>query len=316
MCDHREASASVPCQRDALTVLHKPVIGIVVPTVGRWERLAGLLGSLSAGTAAGTRLHVIVIDQSHGAGASPHLPEGLAGQVISDAGQGASRARNIGWRALPAEVTHAVWANDHSVYPVDSLQALSDDLSTADVVVGALLETGVERYSVAAEYRSLTKDTVWSAIEPTCAIAVSLVRAVGGWDEQLGSGAESPWQSSALADLLLRIAQLAPRTRWDPQFLVGGGGFARGASSSAMRAKARSYGRGYGRVLSRWDYPVIRRAGAVAAPLLRRHYSIGPDELTLTSRGSLSLGRLEGVLGVLAPGARRSPREHDDLVQH
>lgn len=182
-------------------------------------------------------------------------------------------------------------------------------------MVGRLIEQGVDRYDVASSDDPIDPGNVWDAIEPATAISTRLLRGHDGWAEGLGTGADSPWQSSALADLLLQLA-LDATVAWEPDFLVHGEGFTRGATGAELNAKVRSYGRGYGRVLSTWHYPVRRRVGCVVKPLLQRGYRVGPDVLPLPARVAAAVGRAEGILGHLLPGASRSPRRPSDLASH
>lgn len=292
------------------------MLGFVIPTVGRWEDLHQLLRSLDQVAALGRALHVVVVDQS--GNPAPDLPvlTHLPVQRLVDAGRGASRARNLGLAALPEQVTHVVWPNDHSTYSAASLDALARHLPYVDVVVGELVEGEVTRYDVTAEMAPLDMQNIWTAIEPATVTSVQAVRAVGGWSEQLGAGARTPWQSSALADLLLRLRPYATSVAWDPAFTVGGAGFTRGAGEQALAAKLRSYGRGYGRVLATWDYSWFRRLGSVAKPLLHVRYAVGPDTMSLRARWASALGRAEGLAGHLLPGSATDLRRRDDVRAH
>lgn len=293
------------------------MLGFVIPTVGRWSALEHLLDSLDGAARAGLPVCAVVVDQGGPAGAQ--LREGreaLPLTIVQDAGRGASRARNVGVAHLPDEVSHVVWPNDHSSYPVASLEALVERLPRADVVVGQLLEgDGEARYDVADSSEPLDLRNVWQAIEPATAISLPLLRDVGGWCTDLGAGAATPWQSSALADLLLR---LAPRARvvWTPGFAVCGAGFVRGAAERALRSKVRSYGRGYGRVLSRWDYPWHRRWGSVLKPLVQPGYGVGADRLPLSARLATAVGRAEGITGRLLPGSTTDLRDAAHVLEH
>ena len=285
-----------------------------MPTVGRWPAVSRLLDSLAAAAADGHPTEVVLVRQGGGEQAPELSRPGLSVVVVDDDGWGASRARNCGLRHLSPEVTHVVWPNDHSSYSAASLAALGRHLDR-DVVVGRLIEAGAERYPVQASYAPLDRLNVWDAIEPATAISRRLVEYWGGWAESLGTGADSPWQSSALADLLLRLPP-GTTVAWEPDFIATGTGFTRGATGSELDAKVRSYGRGYGRVLSRWQYPWRRRVGSVLKPLLQPRYRVGPDVLPLRARLAAAVGRAEGLSGHLLPGADPAPRQRSDVKIH
>lgn len=295
------------------------MLGVVVPTVGRWEALECLLDSLDR-AAATNAIEVEVVIVVQGTTATP-APDGathpnLRVTVVQDPdGWGASRARNIGMSHLSDHVTHAIWPNDHSFYPAESIAALEQHLDQADVIVGRLVEDGTDRYRVTSSDDPLTLTNVWDAIEPATAIAVHLVRSRGGWVETLGTGASSPWQSSALADLLLQVADDA-EVIWEPAFAAQGAGFVRGAAGKDLRAKVRSYGRGYGRVLSRWHYPWRRRVGSVMKPLVQPGYRVGPDVLPASARIATAVGRAEGIVGHLVPSSSSGLRSRASVRKH
>lgn len=270
----------------------------VIATTGRWEDVLAQVSDLEAAAAAGLPVTVVLVSQG---GRPPAAVESLCRSrdwpQLLDAGRGASRARNAGLRALPPAAGHVIFTNDHARYPVQTVRVLAEATAAgSDVVIGCLLERDKPRYEVAASHASLDRDNVWDAIEPATAISRALVDRLGGLDEQLGAGAAC-WGSSALGDLLLRVSQIPHTVAWLPEFLVHGPGARRAVDTPALNRKMRAYGRGYGFVLRRWHYPLLRRVGSVAKPPLSRHYSVGPDEMPLQTRLQLSLGRLEGITG-------------------
>ena len=290
------------------------MLGFVVPTVGRWSAVTSLLDSLAA-AAAGDPLEVVVVRQGSNGSPAPELARpGLSVVMLDDDGWGASRARNRGLSHLSSAVTHVVWPNDHSSYSAPALAAVRRHLDRG-VVVGRLVESGADRYPVQASFAPFDRVNVWDAIEPVTAISRRLVGQCEGWAESLGTGANSPWQSSALADLLLRLPA-GTTVAWEPEFVATGPGFTRGSSGSELDAKVRSYGRGYGRVLSRWNYPWRRRLGSVLKPLVQPGYRVGPDVLPLRARLAAAVGRAEGVSGHLLPGADPAPRQRSDVTIH
>jgi hypothetical protein len=295
----------------------KPMLGFVVPTVGRWKALEVLLSSLEEAAADGHALCAVVVDQSTSAEPRPNQDSkypNLQLQFVHDDGRGASRARNVGLAALDPSVTHVVWPNDHTTYPTASIALLGQLAGSADVIVGQLVEDRAARYHVPATREAINLRNVWRAIEPVTAISADLAR-TAGWSEDLGSGAASPWQSSALADLMLRLPRDCDVV-WEPEFVADGPGFVRGATGRELDAKVRAYGRGYGRVLSKWDYPWHRRIGSIVKPLVQPGYRVGPDVLEFRARVAAAVGRAEGVSGRLIPGSPRDLRDPRHLVTH
>jgi hypothetical protein len=291
-------------------------LGVVIATAGRLPQVSRLIASLAESVVGDQGAEIVVVDQSSQmTSGRSFVATRVELMVVHDTGRGASRARNIGWAKLSDDVTHVIWPNDHTLYTEPAIAVLSDAAEGSDIVVGVLLEQGRARYRVGRSSDPLDRDNVWWAIEPVTATSTRLLHAVGGWNEQLGAGAASPWQSSALADLLMRMTAERPVVCWEPNFVATGAGFTRGASVEATAAKARAYGRGYGHVLRQWDRRWWRMTGSVTKPLLWPRYRVGPDRLPLRVRIQLAVGRAEGVAGHLLPLSRVDVRRWDDVAR-
>ncbi|MGK5553711.1 glycosyltransferase family 2 protein, partial [Actinomadura kijaniata] len=144
---------------------------------------------------------------------------------------------------------------------------------------------------------------VWTlARAGSCFFRASFLRATGGFDEGLGAGCDTPWQSGATADLLLRglragsVLTHAPDIRvfeHDPDLPAAG--------TPGHDARTRHVARGAGRVHRRHygGYAcarvIARPLGTAALAFVRGRRSEAAGHL------HRSVGHLEGLTGALLP---------------
>ncbi|GAA4972923.1 hypothetical protein WHI96_17605 [Pseudonocardia tropica] len=276
-----------------------PRLGVAVSTVGR-PAIAGLLTSLATGGTAPTA--VVVADQSAGGTA-----RGLAGDRAADAGWvpssgGASRGRNDAVAALGevGEVDVLAFPNDDCRYPHDTLTAVLERFR-ADPGLAALAVTLVDpagpRLRLPADGTELDRRSVWRAIEPATFVRASVFAELRGFDERIGTGGPTPWQSGEITDLLLRALARGHRVVAAPGIEVRAPGEVRALDAARYRSKVRGYNRGAGHVYRTHRYGLATRLGFLVMPWVRlvQGRRLGASEIALTwQRG---LGRLEGLLG-------------------
>uniref|UniRef100_UPI001A955928 glycosyltransferase family 2 protein n=1 Tax=Actinomadura roseirufa TaxID=2094049 RepID=UPI001A955928 len=202
--------------------------------------------------------------------------------------------------------------DDGTWYPPDALARAARTLAGgADVASGRLLATGGDRarWRFPDEPRPIDARTVWShARTETCFFRADLLRATGGFDEGLGAGSGTPWQSGAETDLLLRALHSGRTLVYDPGIRVYEHDPADAkASDPAHRAKARHTARGTGRVYRR-HYGAYTCARVVARPLGAAVLDAARGRLPDARRHlHRAIGRAEGMTGLLLPApARRS----------
>jgi hypothetical protein len=177
------------------------------------------------------------------------------------------------------------------------LRTHADDLEAGALTVRDELGP---KFSLPPAGTPLDRWNVWSVIEMGIVMRKSVFDRLGGFDPSIGTGAASPWQAGEATDLLLRLiatdASLARGFVWlPPEISVGGVADAYGLARAARRHKLRAYGRGLGRVVTRWRYPRWWRFAFVGGGLAFgvRHR---PDYEVLDGWW-VFLGRLEGAVG-------------------
>lgn len=274
----------------------EPHFCLVVATLGRTGELQRLFHSLRAQTY--KRFTVFVIDQNHDDRVIP---------IIQSLGQdldvrhlrsevGLSRARNVGVRMANGDVV--AFPDDDCWYPPELLCRVAREFASdasiaavggwcADQNGDALLRRGSTRCD-------LDRFSVWQIVSTAVFIRKRALDEVGGFDESLGVGASTPYQSGEETDLLLRALARGQRLVFDPKISVFHPSW-----SHCSPEKARAYGRGFGRVLREHRYPlwfgiyaILRSLGGFALATTRLNFERARYYFNCCA------GRVSGWLGV------------------
>jgi glycosyltransferase involved in cell wall biosynthesis len=280
-------------------------LSLVVATLGRTEQVGRLLRSLAsqdpAGTGAGTGFEVVVVDQND----DDRLLPVLAGwpfpvrRLHTPGERGASRARNRGWRACGGEVV--LFPDDDCWYAPGFLArslALMRGLG-CDVLCGrAADETGRSingRFEPVAQ--PISRANVWTTgIEWMVFFRRAVLEAVDGFDEAVGIGAASPWQSSEHQDILLRAMAAGFTCRYDPAVAGHHEEIVAGPPDARTLTKARGYARGMGHVLRVHGFPLRTRGLYVLRPVAAAALALaGGRGYMVPYYREVAIGRLEGA---------------------
>jgi glycosyltransferase involved in cell wall biosynthesis len=257
---------------------------------------------------------VIVVDQSSDDGTQAVVNSWVDRLPIRrlTSVRGASAGRNAGVAAL-GDYDFVAFPDDDTSYVPDTLARaaavfLADP--SAGAVSGRLLgtpERPAQLVSFGDRRISLDHKTVWtSAIEATCFFSRDFIRTVGVFDEDLGVGAASPWQSGEATDLLLRGLNAGWNLLFDPQIVVNElNPDAPSPRDRAYRTKARHYARGTGRVFRR-HHDLGQQIRVVFRPLAAAALNIAYGRWTRAAwYFQRAIGRLEGLTGYVLPGPRK-----------
>jgi glycosyltransferase involved in cell wall biosynthesis len=275
-------------------------VSLVVATLGRSVELERLFQSLSAQDR--SDFEVILVDQN----ADNRLEQLAHGNwpfsvnwIHVPSVRGLSRARNIGWRAARGELL--IFPDDDCWYPPWLLSRGIEILNAtqADIVTGrAADEHGNDingRYAQAPH--RIDRRNVWiSGIEWVMLFKKSALVALGGFDEDVGVGASTPWQACEGQEILLRALEHGQKCCFDPAFYGHHARFDE-IPAKALRAKGRAYGRGLGYVLRLHRYNSMVAANWIGRPLARLLLSAARGDLSASAYFfNVALGRLEGYV--------------------
>ncbi|TQS92792.1 glycosyltransferase family 2 protein [Arthrobacter sp. TS-15] len=267
---------------------------MVISTIGRLDSLGSLFADLKEQTVMPEC--VIVVNQSEICldNALAELRSVMPVDVISSP-RGLSAGRNRGGFAIADRVDFLTFPNDTSRYSPQFIANLVPRLKGCAIGAVSCVDELGPRYAIPNEDVVLDKENVWKILEPGLIISSTIFVDSGGFDEMLGSGASSPWQSGEGTDLLLRIGQRPTVCRFMGQLSIFGKFETSGLQPRDRRRKLRAYGRGYGFVQSRWQYSKIRRFRSIMGALTLFFRSKG--KYNLRDSVSIAVGRVEGLLG-------------------
>lgn len=278
-----------------------PVFSVVIPTLGRSDEVVRLLDSLDRQSV--KSLEVIIVDQNDDETLTAKLAkkkwEFSVRHLRTPGQRGACRGRNVGWRQARGSII--VFADDDCWYPpwtFDKCQKIFD-ATGADVVAGrAAANDGRSingRFENAARW--IDRSNVWTtSIEWMIFFHRDVLRSVEGFDEGIGIGAPTPWQSAEGQDALLRMLAAGYRCYFDPELYGFHAEILVGSPDASVRAKALAYGRGMGFVLQKHGYGWVATSRWILRPLAGVLVSALMGRQALASYYfNVALGRWQGL---------------------
>ena len=262
-------------------VAEGPTYSLILCTLGRTQEPERFLESLAAQTY--RRFELIVVDQN-----DDDRVAGVLARVRLDrpvlhlrTRPGLSHARN---QALPRVRGEIVAFPDDDCWYAPGLLDQVRQVFGTDSALDGITGMAVDRQGRPSTSRwsrrpgPLTKyNCWWRAVSFTLFIRQRVVQRVGGFDETLGVGAQSPWGSSEEMDYILRALDAGCRIVYCPSLVVGHAHPVDRLDDKAI-ARAYRYGMGVGRVLRMRRLPMwfclfmaARPAAGVPLSLLRGH---------------------------------------------
>lgn len=267
-----------------LTLL--PAVSLIISSKGRYSEIRKLLSSLAQQSM--RDMEVIVVDQND----DDRLVSVLEGHpfpirhIRMPQTTGVSFGRNIGLGQASAPLV--IFPDDDCWYPDDFLERAISTMETKglDALTGRPTDEDGNpiqgRFERTSQY--IDKGNVWTTqIEWLSMWRRTRLVSLGGFDEMVGVGAKSPWQSAEGQDLMLRLIE-SGGTAWYDATLVGhDAGVDPQSADAGLRRKARAYGRGMGYVIRKH-----RLGTGVAANFLFRPLA---GALLAAVRGKFNLAR-------------------------
>ena len=270
MLDKVRTEGIVDARSDAL-------FSLIVCTRGRTEELKRFL--LSVRNQIGDiRCEIIVVDQNTDGRLDP-IVEAYSDRIEIEhirSPVGLSRGRNLALRCVRGSLV--AFPDDDCAYPENTAKrcVCSPCVSTTADGVSVMSrdfdgKASGPRWSPKEGW--ITKNNVFrQAISYGLFFRAGLVRQVGAFDESLGLGSESCWQSGEETDYVLRALAQGLRIFYFPSlFCLHAGG---NRDESDFRKKQVIYAAGGGRLLRLHSFSWMFRVRFFAAPFLRAIFTL------------------------------------------
>lgn len=245
-------------------------ITLIVCTVGRTDHLRRLLSSLRSSA---SDIHEILIVDQNPAGfldgvlaEAPSLP---LKRIISE--RGLSRARNIGLSAASGDIIG--FPDDDCWYPPDVVGRVKTTFASQPqlrILTGRTTDQeGVTSVSPHMDLPTqITRENVFKAGNSNgIFVLTEVARSVGGFDEKLGVGSGTSFQSGEETDFMLRALARGAIGYFDPTLIVH---HEQGDPRSARQIdRVKMYSAGFGRVLRKNRFGWRSVLNPVARTLVR-----------------------------------------------
>jgi glycosyltransferase involved in cell wall biosynthesis len=251
-------------QRDAA-----PILSLVVPTVGRPRDLHRFVDHLNLQrgyTIDLRRFELIVVDQSGQLETAEVLSQQRAEYRILHLpmeGRGASLARNYGWAF--ARGTFITFPDDDCHYPIGFLDSVLRKFENPLIDAISTRVNFISGPSIPAA--TITRSNVLNC----CAEAGLFARreALGDlrYDELMGVGADSPWNSDEGPDLVLRMIARGLRIEWCPDLCIQHPNPMR-THDERLQQRNFKYSRGRGYFMRKHNFPTIKIVKVLGRSLL------------------------------------------------
>ena len=278
-----------------------PAMSLVVTTLGRVEQVERLFNSLVRQSF--TDFDVLVVDQNDDdrlAGLCARSWPFVLRRLHTPGERGASRGRNRGWRQTTGNII--LFPDDDCWYPADFLEKSVAAMERwgCDILSGRAADETGRSINGRFENEPQPLDTVnvWTtAIEWMVLFRRRALEALDGFDDDIGIGAATPWQSCEIQDILIRALSAGFRCWYDPALAGHHEEMVLGRPDARLMRKAHGYARGMGFVLRLHGYGPLKIAEWVARPLASGLVSLakGRGDM-LPYYGRVAFGRLEGAL--------------------
>lgn len=275
---------------------------LIVSTKGRQHQLVQLLDSLERQTRKDFEL--IIVEQNRTSLLTNVLQIPRSFPIIhihTPQEQGLSRGRNRGIEESRAEVL--LFPDDDCWYSPDFVKRGLGIINERrlDALTGRPTNERGEpingRFEPSPQW--INTANVWTTqIEWAAFWRRDLLLRLAGYDELIGVGAPSPWQSAEGQDLMLRALKTGARCFYDPSLQAHDAGVDRRHADQATIARARAYGRGMGYVLRKQRlglltslYLTSRSLGGILLAALQGRMRLAHFH------SATALGRFEGITG-------------------
>ena len=252
-----QSSAASKPAKVPIDTTAQPVISLVVATVNRTRQLVRLLDSLLLQSC--RDFEVIVVDQNP-AGVLQPIVERYQGKLALThvaCGLGVSRARNLGISLARGALI--CFPDDDCWYPPRAVADVIAFFAThpaVDMVLGRTIdEHGLESVSrFLGQSQPVLRRNVWLAGNTNALfLRRAAVETIGGFDEKLGPGSGTPFNSGEDTDFVLMALERRVRIYFAHDLLIHHDQVDSAIDERFIK-KVAGYSVGYGRVLRKHGY--------------------------------------------------------------
>jgi len=283
-------------------------VSLVMSTLGRFEEVLAFIGALKS--IEHDDFELVIVDQNSDERlqtACRALRTGFPLHYLrSPHAEGVSRGRNMGVARASGDIL--CFPDDDCLYPPALIRKalLRFEQTGADIVCGrAAAPDGRSingRFETSAQ-RVDRRNVFTTQIEWVVFFKRRVFEALQGYDEDIGVGASTPWQSCEGPDITIRALHAGFQVYYDPALYAHHPELNTRHPDDAMRAKGRRYARGMGHVIRKHSYGIfylanylVRPLGGACLSLLKGNARRGLYYL------NVALGRAEGFAGVCLDG--------------
>lgn len=281
-----------------------PFLSLVMSTKGRQAPIAKLLATLEEQTF--RNFELIVVEQND----EPLLVDVLSQEwnfpvthLHTPGEQGASHGRNRGLARARGDIL--LFPDDDCWYPPSTFEHAINMMQSKSLDALTGRPTDEAGNSINGRYeeqsQKIVRSNVWTTqIEWIAFWRRSLLDRLNGFDEMIGVGALSPWQSAEGQDLMLRALDVGARAWYDPDLNGHDEGIDPRKADPAFITRARAYGRGMGFVMRKHRVGVVTPSYFLSRSMMGSLLALVTGHLRLSKFHALAaLGRLEGLTGHL-----------------
>lgn len=289
-----------------------PFFSLVVSTKGRSHELNNLFRSLDGQSF--RDFDVIVVDQNEHDALREIIESSWdfpLRRIRCPGERGLSRGRNVGWRAASGQFI--CFPDDDCWYEPCFLAFAASRLTTtkADVLTGRAADVDgrdINGRFAGMQMQVTERGQVWNTqIEWVAFFSHSLLERLHGYDEEVGIGADSPWQACEGQEIVLRALEMGAKCFYDPGLVGRHAEIVVSRPNKATLRKAQGYARGMGYVLRKHQFGLISFTYWIARALVRAAIMLVIlRPLEARYYAVVALGRLQGVLK--CPSGDTQPR--------
>jgi GT2 family glycosyltransferase len=248
-----------------------PLVSLILATIQRTEEVENFFFKLLEQPY--KAVEVIIVDQNSDDRLIPVINKiNDRVQIIHIISQpGLSKARNIALHYAKGEII--AFPDDDSWYPPNLLSTIIEYFSNNldwDGITGTA-SSGKNERSIWKWDRNPGRCTllnVWQrGMSSTCFLRRKIIDKIGSFDEELGLGSSTPWQSGEETDYLIRAIRAGFHIQYLPDLLVYHPDDLPEYTDQVIQ-KAYYSGCGMGHVLQKHSYPFLYSLSTVVRPIM------------------------------------------------